>query len=114
MPVLRAIAQSKEEIEARAHRLAGSLAAAGISDVKVMPGRARVGGGSLPQQTLESYVVTVTVAPLSPDALAAALRAARPPVIGMIRDDRFVMDIRTLTEEDLPDIVAAFGGLAPR
>lgn len=114
VPVLRAIAQSREEIEARAHRLAGSLAAAGISDVKVMPGRARVGGGSLPQQTLESYVVTLTVAPLSPDALAAALRAARPPVIGMIRDDRFVMDIRTLTEEDLPDIVAAFGGLAPR
>lgn len=114
VPVLRAISQPVEEIEARADRLAGALAAAGITDVMSIPSRAYVGGGSLPQQTLESYAVAVTVPSHSPDALAAALRAARPPVIGMIREDRFVMDVRTLIDEDLPGIVEAFRQVVPQ
>lgn len=112
VPVLRAIAQPLEEIEARAGRLADALAAAGVADVVMAPSRAYVGGGSLPQQTLESYAVTVALPSLSPDALAAALRAARPPIIGMIREDRFVMDVRTLTDEDVPRIGDAFRQLA--
>ncbi|ABI76187.1 L-seryl-tRNA selenium transferase [Hyphomonas neptunium ATCC 15444] len=114
VPVLRAISQPVEEIEARARRLAGELTVAGIVDVMCIPSRAYVGGGSLPQQNLESCAVTVIVPHLSPDALAAALRAARPPVIGMIREDRFVMDVRTLIDGDLPGIVEAFRQVALR
>lgn len=114
VPVLRAISQPVEEIEARASRLAGLLVAAGITDVMSITSRAYVGGGSLPQRSLESYAITVTVPPFSPDALSAALRAARPPVIGLIREDRFVMDVRTLMDEDLPGIVEAFRHVAPR
>jgi L-seryl-tRNA(Ser) seleniumtransferase len=111
VPVLRAISESIDDVRARAERLAAALAASGVRDVKSVPSRAFVGGGSLPQQHLKSYAVSVVAPPLTPDALAAALRKARPPVIGMIREDRFVMDVRTLTDDDIIKVVDAFLGL---
>lgn len=112
VPVLRAIAEPAAAVEARSGRLAAGLAAAGLQDVKSVPSRAFVGGGSLPQQTLASHAVGVSVPGFTSGALAAALRAAHPPVIGTIREDRFVMDARTLTEDDVPEIVGAFSRLA--
>lgn len=112
VPVLRAITEPAAEVEARSGRLAAGLAAAGMQDVRSFPSRAFVGGGSLPQQYLASHAVCVTAPGFTPGALASTLRAAHPPVIGLIREDRFVMDVRTLTEEDVPAIVEAFNRLA--
>ena len=75
---------------------------------------AYVGGGSLPQQDLESYAVSVSAPPYTADALVAALRGAETPIIGLIRNDRFVMDARTLNDEDLPIVLHAFRGLRAR
>ncbi|MEQ8300553.1 MAG: L-seryl-tRNA(Sec) selenium transferase [Hyphomonas sp.] len=108
VPVLRAIAQTVGEVRARAERLASALIASGIDDVNVAKSVAYVGGGSVPQQDLESYSVSVSTPQKAVDALVAALRSAKSPIIGLIRDDRFVMDARTLTDEDLPVIMDAF------
>lgn len=114
VPVLRAIAQTIGEVRARADRLADALIASGLEDVTVARSAAYVGGGSLPQQDLESYAVCVSVPPYTADALVIALRAAKTPIIGLIRGDRFVMDARTLNDEDLPIVMHAFGGLGTR
>lgn len=108
VPVLRAIAQTVDEIRARAERLATALTASGIEDVVVAKSAAYVGGGSLPQQDLESYSVSVSTPHKTADSLVAALRGAERPIIGLIRDDRFVMDARTVTDEDLPAIMDTF------
>lgn len=114
VPVLRAIAQTIGGVRARADRLADALIASGLEDVTVARSAAYVGGGSLPQQDLESYAVCVSVPPYTADALVIALRAAKTPIIGLIRGDRFVMDARTLNDEDLPIVMHAFGGLGTR
>ncbi len=54
IPVLRSIAQTMGELQARAARLAAALRALGVEDVSAAPSTAYVGGGSLPQQTLDS------------------------------------------------------------
>lgn len=108
VPVLRAIAQTADELQARAQRLSGALTALGLQDVSAVPSTAYVGGGSLPQQTLDSCAVTVALPGMAPDILAARLRGCRIPVIGRIRDQRFLMDVRTLIDEDVPQIAAAF------
>ncbi len=108
IPVLRAIAQTTGELQARAGRLAAALAALGLGEVSVVPSTAYVGGGSLPQQTLDSFAVTAALPGTAPDTLAARLRACSVPVIGRIRDARFLMDVRTLIDEDIPHIEAAF------
>ncbi len=112
IPVLRAIAQTTAELHDRAGRLADALTSLGYHDVSVAPSTAYVGGGSLPQQTLQSFAVTAAPAGLGPDALAAKLRACSVPVIGRIRDGRFWMDARTLLDEDLPHIETAFRAMS--
>ncbi len=112
IPVLRAIAQTTSDLQARAGRLAAALTAIGLEDVSVVPSTAYVGGGSLPQQTLESFAVTAALPGTAPDTLAARLRGCSVPVIGRIRDERFFMDVRTLTDEELPHIEAAFQAVA--
>ena len=66
----------------------------------------------MPQQTLKSFAVSLAPPGMPPDALAARLRACSVPVIGRIREDRFWMDVRTLTDEDLVPVEAAFRAIS--
>jgi L-seryl-tRNA(Ser) seleniumtransferase len=108
IPVLRTLAQSVDEVLARADRLVSQLISAGLGDVIVVQSTAFVGGGSLPHQGLDSRAVSVSVPYHTAEALVTALRAAETPIVGLIRDGRFLMDARTLSDEDLPIIVEAF------
>jgi hypothetical protein len=50
----------------------------------------------------------VTHPELAPEAIAAMLRAARPPVIGRIADDAFLLDARAV--DDAPAFAVSFPG----
>ena len=112
VPVLRALSQPLAEVEARAQRLAGSLAAVKGLDVEVMASAAYVGGGSLPQQDLDSFSVVVACAALSTESLADRLRGGMVPIVGRIHQGKLWLDMRTVTDDELPDIVAALGAIA--
>ena len=112
VPVLRALSQPLAEVEARAQRLAGSLAAVKGVDVEVMASAAYVGGGSLPQQDLESCSVVVASAALSAETLGDRLRGGGVPIVGRIHQGKLWLDMRTVTDDELPDIVAALGAIA--
>jgi L-seryl-tRNA(Ser) seleniumtransferase len=96
LPVWRMIAQSLEELEARAQGWAARLAAAGIS-VQVLPGQSAVGGGSLPGQTLPTWLLALAVA--APNQVAAALRAAHPAIVARVEQDQVCFDPRTVLPE---------------
>ena len=112
VPVLRALSQPSAEVEARARRLAGSLAAVKGVDAEVMASAAYVGGGSLPQQDLDSFSVVVASAPLPAETLADRLRDGVVPIVGRIHQGKLWLDMRTVTDNELPDIVAALGAIA--
>lgn len=98
IPIWRMIAAPVDELDRRAKRWRRRLRRAGIEAV-VVDGRSTVGGGSLPGETLPTRLVALPVA--DPDGVAAALRAADPPVVARIEADRLVLDPRTvLPEED--------------
>jgi L-seryl-tRNA(Ser) seleniumtransferase len=97
VPVWRMIATPVTEIERRARRWRRNLRRAGVPS-DVVDGRSTVGGGSLPGETLPTKLVALPVA--HPDQLAAALRAADPPVISRIEDDHLVLDPRTVLPEE--------------
>jgi len=100
------------EVESRAQRLAGSLAAVKGVDVEVMASAAYVGGGSLPQQDLDSFSVVVASAALPAETLADRLRGGMVPIVGRIHQGKLWLDMRTVTDDELPDIVAALGAIA--
>jgi len=93
VPVWRAIALSPEALAARARSWLGALGKDGQGcDVK--ESRSAVGGGSLPEVTLPTFVLALPGG--EPDALLARLRACDPPIVGRIEDDRVVLDPRTV------------------
>jgi L-seryl-tRNA(Ser) seleniumtransferase len=93
VPVLRMLTENVAAVRARAERLAA--AAGGEVEETV----ARAGGGTLPLAELPSFACAVE------EALAEALRLGDPPVIGVVRDGRCLLDCRTLTDAEA-DLVA--------
>jgi L-seryl-tRNA(Ser) seleniumtransferase len=99
IPVLAMLTADAAVLSGRARRLADGIG----EEAEIVASSAKVGGGALPLLELPGPVVAVSG---SPDALAARLRAADPPVVARIQDGRLLLDPRTLAEEDV-DVVAA-------
>jgi L-seryl-tRNA(Ser) seleniumtransferase len=95
IPVWRMIATPPDEISKRAKQWARKLRQAGL-EVLVTEGRSTVGGGSLPGETLPTWLVAIVCD--SPDTLAARLRRNDPPVIAHIEDGKLVLDPRTVAD----------------
>jgi L-seryl-tRNA(Ser) seleniumtransferase len=107
VPVWRAIAQTPEALRDRADRWLAGLGPAG-KGCEVRGSRSAVGGGSLPEVTLPTFVLALPSR--EPDALAARLRQADPPVIARIEEDRVVLDPRTVMPHEDEAVVRGVRG----
>jgi L-seryl-tRNA(Ser) seleniumtransferase len=112
IPVLAMLSAPLSEIEDRAHQLAQMLRGIGLMETAVCESVAYAGAGSLPDQDLPSFAVSVTHPDFSPDQLAAALRRAALPVIGRILHGSLMLDMRTVTEAEVAHILSAFAQIS--
>jgi L-seryl-tRNA(Ser) seleniumtransferase len=101
IPVLAMLTASEAELERRARALAEATGG------EIVASTARVGGGALPLLELDGPAVALDGGEAGAEALAAALRAGDPPVIGRIHHDRLLLDPRTLTDEEAAQAAAA-------
>jgi L-seryl-tRNA(Ser) seleniumtransferase len=99
IPLWRAVATPLADLEVRAGRVAAALGGTAI------PTEATFGGGALPGVAVPSR--GVALAARRPDALAAALRAGTPPVIGRIDHERVLVDLRTVEPHRDDELIAA-------
>jgi L-seryl-tRNA(Ser) seleniumtransferase len=74
-------------------------------------GVSTIGGGSAPGSGLPTRLVALGRAGLSADALDSRLRALDTPIIGRIENDRLVLDLRTVKEEEDEEIALALGNV---
>jgi L-seryl-tRNA(Ser) seleniumtransferase len=95
IPVVRMLREPPERVRARAERLAEQ--AGGEVEETV----ARAGGGALPLAELPSFACAVE------EELAAPLRLGVPPIVGIVRDGRLLLDCRTLTDDEADEAAAA-------
>jgi L-seryl-tRNA(Ser) seleniumtransferase len=100
VPVLRMLTAGEAELEAKAARLEAAIGA----PATVLRASGRVGGGALPLLELEGPVVALEG---EPQSLARRLRAAEPPVIGRVHEDRLLLDPRTIAEEEIEPVARA-------
>jgi len=68
----------------------------------------RPGGGAFPLQKLPSKGVGVKIQGISANTVEKKMRGNDIPIIGRIEEDRFIMDLRTIQDDELPVIRKAF------
>lgn len=108
IPLLMLLTTSVANLEQRAARLAAQMAAVpGIARAEVLADVTFLGGGSVPTQQLPT--VCVALAPIEGGAerLAAALRAGEPAVVGRVREERLLLDLRTVFPRQDIELVRA-------
>jgi L-seryl-tRNA(Ser) seleniumtransferase len=104
IPTLRMLTMSADQLTRRATMIVRRLRRVLPPAVLLIkhPGESSAGGGSFPLLQLPTTLVEVRIAGYSPQQLEAAMRRATTPVIGRIHRDRFLFDVRTVLERDLP------------
>ncbi len=95
IPVVRMLRDETTNVRARADRLA-SLVGGAVEETV-----ARVGGGALPLAEIPSFACAVE------EELAVPLRAGDPPVVGIVRDGKLLLDCRTLADDDVDEVARA-------
>ncbi|MGD0743856.1 MAG: L-seryl-tRNA(Sec) selenium transferase [Verrucomicrobiota bacterium] len=109
-PTYRMISTSMDALKSRAQKLARQISAeASKARVEIADSRAFLGSGSLPTEAIPSFVVTVSLPEMSASEQARRLRLDRACVFGRIENDRVCLDVRTLTDEQVPLVAAAVG-----
>ena len=95
IPVLRMLAEPVAAVRERAERLAGLVGG------EVEETVARAGGGALPLAELPSFACAIE------EALFDSLRAGEPPVVGIVRDGRLLLDVRALADGEINEVAHA-------
>jgi L-seryl-tRNA(Ser) seleniumtransferase len=110
IPTLRMLTMGSTELVNRATRLADDLQAVGGSRLAVNLAElsSKAGGGALPLLELPSKCLRIKIQGLSANKLEKHMRRNTPPIIGRIEDDAYIIDPRTLLDDDLPIIRTAF------
>jgi len=114
IPTLRMLTVSATELRGRGRKLLRKLRVslpAGVS-LDLANGVSQPGGGSYPLLSLPTVLLVISRDGMSPRDIEASFRGAPTPVIGRISAGRFLLDLRTIQDEDLPDLVAALNTLA--
>jgi len=99
IPVWRMISTTEAALKKRAKSWQSSRECPS----SVEKSRSAVGGGSLPGETLPSWVLSIDCQGTTPEEVMRRLRVSNTPVIARIEEDRVLLDPRTvLPEEDAP------------
>ena len=92
IPIWRMISAVPKQVKVRAEHWAAEL-----GQGKVLASESTVGGGSLPGESLPTWVLALTVE--SSDKFLEKLRQEQPPVIARTENDRILLDPRTVLPE---------------
>jgi L-seryl-tRNA(Ser) seleniumtransferase len=100
IPIWRMISTPIDELQARTQTWINYL-----GQGEAIPGESTVGGGSLPGETLPTFLLALKVP--SPSRLFAHLRRWEPPIIARLQDDHLLFDPRTVLPEQEESLLAA-------
>jgi len=107
VPIWRMISTSAEVLQNRTLEWISRL---GQGQIKA--GLSTVGGGSLPGETIATYLLALDVP--NPTRFLAHLRTSAPPVIARIEEDQVVLDPRTILPEQDSILLTILERLLPK
>ena len=98
-PTLRMLTEPVTVLKRRGRQLVKQLSSVGGIEVDLVDSVAQTGSGALPLEEIPSVAVAIGCEGV--DGLAEQLRKNDPPIVGYVRDDRLLLDVRTLWADDL-------------
>lgn len=108
-PVMRMLTMDEEEIVKRCKRLKKNISPI-VGDkgtITIEKDESEIGSGSLAGCTLPTNVVAIQLNSINIEEFAKELRLLPIPVIGRIKENKFIIDCRTVLDEEIDFITAA-------
>ena len=99
VPALRMISQTSSELRARAERMRGHLDG---PRTEIVEGSSVIGGGSTPEQPLETWLIAVDCEDVVESERRC--RLSDPAVVARIEGGRLLIDLRTVFEDEEADL----------
>ena len=106
IPTLKMITCSLKELDEKAGILLNKIQELNIdADIQKEKNVSQVGGGSMPLEKLDTYTVTIKPNKFSVSYLEKRLRKSDAHIIGRINEDKYILDVRTIEENEFDLIV---------
>ncbi|WP_147534726.1 L-seryl-tRNA(Sec) selenium transferase [Bacillus marasmi] len=111
IPTIRDLLITQKEIQSKGVRFIRQIHE--TYQVKIIEGTSQVGGGTMPDVELPTYVVGISHPQLTAEQLARKLRTEHSPaIIVRIQNEEIQLDLRTVTEPELELILIALKKVA--
>ena len=94
IPIWKMMSLAPEQLKVRAEMWRDAL-----GQGEVTKSESTVGGGSLPDECISTYVLALTIK--SPDKFLKKLRKSHPPIIARVENDTILFDPRTVLNDEL-------------
>jgi L-seryl-tRNA(Ser) seleniumtransferase len=112
-PTYRMMTTPLDVLQGRATALEQAISeTAPKAKTNICESRAYLGSGSLPEEALPSFVVSVSLSGLTAAQLTRQLRMDRACVFGRIENEQVLLDVRTITDPQVSVIAGALGRIA--
>lgn len=114
IPAVRDLLTTSEELKGRIEELVTNLeAATDAYSVKIQPSTSQVGGGTMPDVELPTFVAAISHKDMTVEQLSRSLRLeSHPPIITRIQKEELILDLRTVGQEEAELILQALIRLA--
>ncbi|RBW69586.1 L-seryl-tRNA(Sec) selenium transferase [Bacillus taeanensis] len=109
LPTVRDIIEPLEEIKERAEAFLKELTQQTSSfQAELINEISQIGGGTMPDVELPTFAVAVTNEHLSSHELSERLRKGTPAIVTRIKENKVIIDFRTITKQELSELIAGF------
>lgn len=108
IPTLRMITENPENVLKKCQLLKELFDKNNIT-TEIIKTRAKIGGGSMPEETVPSYALSFSR--YNPLILEEKFRLGDVNIIGRIFDNQYILDLKTISEEDFQTIIEKAKGI---
>ncbi len=109
IPTIRDIVESEKTIHERAETFIQQMNEQEADfNFDIQEDTSKIGGGTMPEVEMDTYVVHVTHGKYTSSQIAETLRKKEIPIIARVQHDKVLLDFRTIDDEDMHTLVSAF------
>src|SRR5690625_4187504 len=104
IPTIHDILQSSSAVLKKAEKFVKDLSNTGFT-CHITAGKSMVGGGTMPDEEIDTYLVNVNHHLYNSKELSEKLRRSKTPVIVRIKNEAIVLDFRTVNNDELGRVI---------